>query len=67
MKYNSTVDIENNYRPVQNLNDRKVYVSYMIPTTPPTTVPPVIVDGVARKIPNVVLLLMFLLGAVFFH
>ena len=62
MKYNSTVDIENNYRPVQDLNGRKVYVSYMIPTVPPVTT-----DGVALKISNVVLLLMLLLGAVFFH
>ena len=73
MKYNSTVDIENNYRPVQDLNGRKVYVSYNITTIPttttttPSTVPSVTADGVARKISNVALLLMLLLGAVFFH
>ena len=72
MNYNSTAKIVNNYRPVQELHNRQVKVSYniSIPTTTmttPTTIPAVTTDGVALKISNVVLLLMLLLGVVFFH
>ena len=72
MNYNSTAKIVNNYRPVQELNNRQVKVSYNISIpattmTTPTTIPPVTTDGVALKISNVVLLLMLLLGVVFFH
>ena len=63
MKYNSSADIVNNYRPVQPLEGRQVKASYIIPTA----APPVTTDGVALKISNVVLLLMLLLRAAFFH
>ena len=63
MKYNDTVYIVDNYRPVQMLHGRKVKASF----GEPMTVPPVTIDGVALKISNVVLLLMLLLGEVFFH
>ena len=91
MKYNDTMNIVNNYRPVQMLNSRQVKASFdMITTAPPvtttappvttvapsvttaassvtTTAPSVTTDGVALKISNVVLLLVLLLGAAFFH
>ena len=112
MKYNDTVNIVNNYRPVQMLNSRQVKASFgMITTAPPvtttapsvttvapsvttaapsvtttassvtttapsvtttapsvtTTAPSVTTDGVALKISNVVLVLVLLLGAAFFH
>ena len=84
MKYNNTVNIVNNYRPVQMLNSRQVKASFgMITTVPPvtttassvtttapsvtTTAPSVTTDGVALKISNVVLVLVLLLGAAFFH
>ena len=73
MNYNATANIINNYRPVQMLNNRTVQVSRNISlrtsTTmmPSTTIPAVTTDGVALKISNVVLLLMLLLGVVFFH
>ena len=98
MKYNDTVNIVNNYRPVQMLNSRQVKASFdKITTAPPvtttappvttaapsvttaassvttaassvtTTAPSVTTDGVALKISNVVLLLVLLLGAAFFH
>ena len=73
MNYNATANIINNYRPVQMLNNRTVQVSRNISlrtsTTmmPSTTTPAVTTDGVALKISNVVLLLMLLLGVVFFH
>ena len=126
MKYNDTVNIVDNYRPVQRLNGRQVKARFtMITTAPPvtTTAPPVTTvapsvttvassvttvassvttvapsvttvappvttvapsvttvnssvttttpsgttDGVALKISNVVLLLVLLLGAAFFH
>ena len=84
MKYNDTVNIVNNYRPVQMLNSRQVKASFgMITTAPPvtttappvttvapsvtTTAPSVTTDGVALEISNVVLLLVLLLGAAFFH
>ena len=98
MKYNDTVNIFNNYRPVQALFGRQVKASFdMITTAPPvtttappvttvappvttvapsvttvassvtTTAPSVTTDGVALKISNVVLVLVLLLGAVFFH
>ena len=91
MKYNDTVNIFNNYRPVQMLNSRQVKASFgMITTAPPvtttspsvttvapsvtttassvtTTAPSVTTDGVALKISNVVLVLVLLLGAAFFH
>ena len=87
MKYNDTVNIVNNYRPV----GRQVKASFgMITTAPPvtttappvttvapsvttaassvtTTAPSVTTDGVALKISNVVLVLVLLLGAAFFH
>ena len=98
MKYNDTVNIFNNYRPVQALFGRQVKASFdMITTAPPvtttappvttvappvttvapsvttvassvtTTAPSVTTDGVALKISNVVLVLVLLLGAAFFH
>ena len=98
MKYNDTVNIVHNYRPVQMLNSRQVKASFgMITTAPPvtttapslttvapsvttaassvtttassvtTTAPSVTTDGVALEISNVVLLLVLLLGAAFFH
>ena len=63
MKYNHTANIVNNYRPVQPLHGRQVKASYSIPTA----APPITTDGVALKISNVVLLLMLLLRAAFFH
>ena len=70
MKYNESVYIVNNYRPVQMLGSRQVKVSYDMSATTmttPTTAPVITTDGVALKISNVVLLLMLLLGVVFFH
>ena len=77
MKYNDTVNIVNNYRPVQTLFGRQVKASFgMLTTAPPvttaassvtTTAPSVTTDGVALKISNVVLVLVLLLGAAFFH
>ena len=98
MKYNDTVNIFNNYRPVQALFGRQVKASFdMITTAPPvtttappittvappvttvapsvttvassvtTTAPSVTTDGVTLKISNVVLVLVLLLGAAFFH
>ena len=63
MKYNHTANIVNNYRPVQPLHGRQVKASYSIPKA----APPITTDGVALKISNVVLLLMLLLRAAFFH
>ena len=63
MKYNDTIYIVNNFRPVQMLHGRQVKASF----GEPTTVPPVTTDGVALKISNVVLLLMLLLRATFNH
>ena len=63
MKYNNSENIVNNYRPVLPLEGRQVKASYIIPTA----APPVTTDGVALKISNVVLLLMLLLRAAFFH
>ena len=63
MKYNDTIYIVNNFRPVQMLHGRKVKASF----GESTTVPPVTTDGVALKISNVVLLLMLLLRATFNH
>ena len=98
MKYNDTVNIFNNYRPVQALFGRQVKASFdMITIAPPvtttappvttvappvttvapsvttapssvtTTAPSVTTDGVALKISNVVLVLVLLLGAAYFH
>lgn len=67
MKYNDTVYIVNNYRPVQMLGSRQVKVSCEMTTTMTPSKPTVTTDGVALKISNVVLLLMLLLGVVFFH
>ena len=66
MKYNDSANIVDNYRPVQPLEGRQVNASFSMPTTT-GTVPPVTIDGVALKISNVVLLLMLLLTAAFFH
>ena len=63
MKYNNSANIVDNYRPVQDLHGRQVKASYIIPTA----APPITTDGVALKISNVVLLLMLLLRAAFFH
>ena len=59
MKYNDTVYTVDNFRPVQMLHGRQVKASF--------GVPPVTTDGVALKISNIVLLLMLLLRAAFFH
>ena len=79
MMYNNSVNIVDNYRPVQMLHSRQVKVSFNMSATttaPPvtmispsvtTTAPPDTTDGVALKISNVVLLLMFLLGVAFFY
>ena len=63
MKYNNSENIVDNYRPVQPLEGRQVKASF----GEPKTMPPVTTDGVALKISNVVLLLMLLLRAAFFH
>ena len=80
MKYNDTVNIVDNYRPVQMLGTRQVKASIKLErvttaappdtsTAPPVTTaaPPVTTDGVALKISNVLLLLTLLLGAAFFY
>ena len=77
MKYNISANIVDNYRPVQPLHGREVKASFGEPTTVPTVTtaaptvttaaPTVTTDGVALKISNVVLLLMLLLRAAFFH
>ena len=56
LKMNNSMNIVDNYRPVQNLGSRKVKSSFGSTQ---------IGDGVALKIPNVVLLLVLLLLAVF--
>ncbi|CAH3019614.1 unnamed protein product [Porites evermanni] len=63
MKYNNSENIVDNYRPVQPLEGRQMKASF----GEPKTMPPVTTDGVALKISNVVLLLMLLLRAAFFH
>ena len=63
MMYNNSVNIVDNYRPVQMLHSRQVKASFGEATTTPI----VTADGVALKISNVVLLLMLLLGAALFH
>ena len=70
LKMNSTMNIVDNYRPVQNLGSRKVKSSFSSTQTPPTTtaVPvPAEAASVALKISNVLLMLVLFLGEVFFH
>ena len=56
LKMNNSMNIVDNYRPVQSLGSRKVKSSFGSTQ---------IGDGIALKIPNVVLLLVLLLLAVF--
>ena len=58
LKMNSNMQILNNYRPVQDLNNRMVMSSFNVTATP------TIAKGIALKISNAVLLLM-LFGALF--
>ena len=70
LKMNSTMNIVDNYRPVQNLGSRKVKSSFSSTQAPPTTtaVPvPTKAASVALKISNVLLMLVLFLGEVFFH
>ena len=70
LKMNSTMNIVDNYRPVQNLGSRKVKSSLSSTQAPPTTtaVPvPTEAASVALKISNVLLMLVLFLGEVFFH
>ena len=70
LKMNSTMNIVDNYRPVQNLGSRKVKSSFSSTQTPPTTtaVPvPAEAASVALKISNVLLMLVLFLGEVFCH
>ena len=70
LKMNSTMNIVDNYRPVQNLGSRKVKSSFSSTQAPPTTTAvPVSTEAssVVLKISNVVLMLVLFLGEVFFH
>jgi len=72
LKMNSTMQILNNYRPVQDLNNRMVMSSFNVTAAPTsstsgtssTAAKPTIAKGIALKISNAVLLLM-LFGALF--
>ena len=70
LKMNSTMNIVDNYRPVQNLGSRKVKSSFSSTQAPPTTTAvPVSTEAssVVLKISNVLLMLVLFLGDVFFH
>ena len=70
LKMNSTMNIVDNYRPVQNLGSRKVKSSFSSTQAPPTaTAVPVATEAasVALKISNVLLMLVLFLGEVFCH
>lgn len=56
LKMNNTMNIVDNYRPVQSLNNRKVKSSFSSTLTG---------EGIALKISNVVLLMVLLLKAAF--
>jgi len=70
LKMNSTMNIVDNYRPVQNLGSRKVKSSFSSTQAPPSTTAvtvPTEAASVALKISNVLLMLVLFLGEVFFH
>ena len=70
LKMNSTMNIVDNYRPVQNLGSRKVKSSFSSTQAPPTTTDvtvPTEAASIALKISNVLLMLVLFLGEVFFH
>ena len=70
LKMNSTMNIVDNYRPVQNLGSRKVKSSFSSTQAPPTSTDvtvPTEAASVALKISNVLLMLVLFLEEVFFH
>ena len=70
LKMNSTMNIVDNYRPVQNLGSRKVKSSFSSTQAPPTTTAVPLsteASSVVLKISNVLLMLVLFLGEVFFH
>ena len=70
LKMNSTMNIVDNYRPVQNLGSRKVKSSFSSTQAPPTTTAVPLsteASSVVLKISNVLFMLVLFLGEVFFH